>query len=196
MNRSLALRLASIRETLVNASSESGVAAARKFVPTSTNVYGVRMPVINALARKHKSGGFEIVQALWQSGTFEERLLAAKLLGAIAAKDPGQTLLLIEQFSSEINDWSVCDTIGMQAVKAIRARHEAEIIQLVNRLVRSSEMWQRRLAVVILTHYAKQPARRAVVRELVQPLRTETEHYIKKALAWLDRDLAAKPTSR
>ena len=183
-------RLAAIRETFAAAASEEGVAAARKFVPTSTKVYGVRMPVINGLVREHKAGSFELVRALWQSGMFEERLLAAKLLAAIAAKDPAQTLALIEQFSFEVSDWAVCDTIGMQAVKAIRTKQEAAIIQLAKRLVRAKGMWQRRLGIVILTHYAKQPARRAVVRKIVQPLRAEKEHYIRKALAWLDRDLA------
>ena len=54
------------------------------------------------------------------------------------------------------------------------------------------EIGVKSLGIVLLTHYAKEPARRAEVQQIVRPLRPEKEHYIKKALAWLDRDLNAK----
>ncbi len=182
--------LSEIQLSLRNAASEDAAAASRKFVPTSVKVYGVRLPVVNDLARKHKSGGFALVRTLWQSGAFEERLLAAKLLGAIARTDPDQTLALVEEFASGIEDWAVCDTIGMQSVKAIATKCEEKIFEAAKRLALSPAMWQRRLAIVLLTHYAKQPTRRALIREIVRPLCAEKAHYIKKALIWLDRDLA------
>jgi 3-methyladenine DNA glycosylase AlkD len=185
-----------IQRALHDAATADAAAASRKFVPSAVKVYGVRMPIINGLAREHKAGGLALSKALWRSGAFEERLLAAKVLGAVAGKDPDQTLALIEEFSREVEDWAVCDTLGMQSVKAIAAKQQARVLEMSRRLIAAHAMWQRRLGVVLLTHYAKDAALRDELLAIVRPLRAEKEHYIQKALAWLDRDLDAKPSSR
>jgi RNA:NAD 2'-phosphotransferase (TPT1/KptA family) len=43
---------------------------------------------LNKLAIKYRHCGFEIVKELWKSGSFEERILASKILGKICKKDP------------------------------------------------------------------------------------------------------------
>src|ERR1051326_3146743 len=78
--------LALIQRALRDAATEDAAAASRKFVPSAVKVYGVRIPVINDLARKHKAGGLALSRALWRSGAFEERLLAAKLPGSLASQ--------------------------------------------------------------------------------------------------------------
>jgi 3-methyladenine DNA glycosylase AlkD len=188
--------LALIQRALRDAATEDAAAASRKFVPSAVKVYGVRMPVINDLARKHKAGGLALSQALWRSGAFEERLLAAKLLSSAARKEPTQTLALVEEFSAGVTDWAVCDTLGMQSVKAISARQQTCILEMSRRLIAARAMWQRRLGVVLLTHYAKDAGLRDELIVMVRPLRGDREHYVQKALAWLDRDLAAKAASR
>jgi 3-methyladenine DNA glycosylase AlkD len=188
--------LSLIQRALHDAATDDAAAASRKFVASAVKVYGVRMPVINDLARQHKAGGLALSKALWRSGAFEERLLAAKLLGSLARKDPSQTLALVEEFAEGIADWAVCDTLGMQSVKAIAVKQQACILEMSRRLIAAHAMWQRRLGVVLLTHYAKDAVLRDTIIAIVRPLRADKEHYVQKALAWLDRDLAAQPRSR
>jgi 3-methyladenine DNA glycosylase AlkD len=192
MSLDMAAPLSLIQQALRDAATGQVAIASRKFVPSAVKIYGVRMPAINGLARKHKGGGLALSKALWRSGAFEERLLAAKLLGSVARKDPGQTLALVEEFSGEVEDWAVCDTLGMQSVKAIAAKEEVRILEMSRRLMAKRAMWQRRLGIVLLTHYAKNAGLREDLIALVRPLRADKEHYIQKALAWLDRDLDAK----
>jgi 3-methyladenine DNA glycosylase AlkD len=128
--------------------------------------------------------------ALWQSGAYEEQLLAAKILAHVARHDPARTLALIHEFSATISDWAVCDTLGMQSVKTIAPRHQPELLDCASRLAKSPMMWQRRLAIVLLTHLAKDPSQGEAILKILNPLRQEREHYIKKALIWIDRDLA------
>jgi 3-methyladenine DNA glycosylase AlkD len=187
--------LPAIHKALRDAATEDAAAASRKFVPSAVKVYGVRMPIINHLARKHKAGGLALSKALWRSGAFEERLLAAKLLGSVARQDPGQVLALVEEFSGEIEDWAVCDTMGMQSVKTIAAKQQARILELSRRLIAAQAMWQRRLGVVLLTHYAKDARLREELVAIALPLRADKERYVQKALAWLDRDIAGRPAS-
>jgi 3-methyladenine DNA glycosylase AlkD len=182
-------QLRDIRDVLRKAASDEARASFRKFVPTSVMVYGARLPTVNELARRHKTGGFDLAVALWRSGAFEEQLLAAKILGFAARHDPERAISLVCELSSDIADWAVCDTLGMQSVKGIAAKSEDKLVEAARQLAKSSLMWQRRLSIVLLTHVAKEPSKRAEILGILRPLRLEKEHYVKKAIAWIDKDL-------
>jgi hypothetical protein len=67
-------RLSSIKQALAAQSDEKAKGAVRKFVPTSQLVYGVRLPLLNLIVKEHREGGFDLAEALWNSGAFEEKL--------------------------------------------------------------------------------------------------------------------------
>src|SRR5258705_13335412 len=98
--------LKQVQKELQEHSTPEAQAAALKFVPNAERVYGIRTPVLNVLAKKYKEGGFDLVKELWDSGAFEERLLAAKLLNAICKKDPLFSLKLVTGFSKDISNWA------------------------------------------------------------------------------------------
>src|SRR5436190_16133304 len=108
-----------IQSVLKANATPEGRAATAKFVPGAAKAYGVRNPVLNELAKEYKGSGFGLVTALWDSDYIEEKLLAAKLLGKMARKDPERTLKLIRKFSKNITDWAVCDTLAMQSPRSI-----------------------------------------------------------------------------
>jgi hypothetical protein len=60
----------------------------KNLYPSREKIYGVRMPFINELASQFKTGGFDLVEELWKAGALEEKILAVKILGKIAKKDP------------------------------------------------------------------------------------------------------------
>lgn len=182
--------LTSVQAQLRHAANEKARAATAKFVPTSQVVYGVRVPVLNALVKSCRAGGFDLVEALWRSGAFEERLLAAKLLGAIARQDPARALRFVSVASKDISDWAVCDTLGTQGIRPIAAAHRDAVFALAQRLTQSCRLWERRLGIVLLLNFATAPRERAAILKILAPLRSDTEPYIKKALAWIEKDLA------
>ena len=94
MQLDISERVASIKQALTAQSDEKAKSAVRKFIPTSQHVYGVRLPLLNQIVKEHRAGGFELSEALWKSGAFEEKLLAAKLLGSSCKKDPDRALTL------------------------------------------------------------------------------------------------------
>ena len=99
-------------------------------------------------------------------------------------------MALLIEFSTDVTDWAVCDTLAVQSVKSIAAKHEDKVIAVAGELLKSSGMWQRRLGIVLLTRYAKVTSKHEALLAMLSPLRSEKEHYIKKAIAWFDRDLA------
>lgn len=159
-----------------------------KFVPHSQRVYGLKMIVVNDLAGKYKEGGFELVEQLWGAGAFEERLLAAKMLGKIARKDPLRTLELIYRFSDDITDWAVCDTLGMQSPRPINRSHSNEVFELAEKLVASENAWQRRLGIVLVEWYTRDKSFHKRIRDLLARVDGDKEYYVKKAVVWINRN--------
>jgi 3-methyladenine DNA glycosylase AlkD len=178
-----------IQGELKKLSSESVRASFQKFVPHSQDVYGVKVPRITELAKRYKRGGFALVDALWQSGAFEERILAAKILHFLAKQDPGKTLQLIKRFSNDITDWAVCDTLGQQSTRPIAGLKQREICQLSKEWATSSNLWKRRLSLVLVESYSKDIRLHPFVRSLVEQLKNDKEHYVKKAVEWTRRNL-------
>src|SRR3954470_3047004 len=119
------MTLKEIRAALRRSATAEACASFAKFVPSAQKIYGVRVPVLNKIAKQSAGGGLPLVRALWTSQAFEERLLAAKILGAICKKDPDTALKFIGAAARDITDWPVCDTLATQGVRAIaQAKHD------------------------------------------------------------------------
>jgi len=162
--------------------------AALKFVPNAEKVYGIRTPVLNVLAKKYKEGGFDLVKELWDSGAFEERLLAAKLLNVICKKDPLLSLKLVAGFSKDISNWAVCDAVGMQSLKPVAKKIQKEIFDLSAKLVRSKNLWERRLSLVIIEVFTKDRSLHPDIMKRITMLEKDEEYYVKKAVVWIKRN--------
>lgn len=186
------MRLSDIKKTLKNKSSAKARASAKKFVPTIQKFYGARAAVLNEIMRKIKEPDFELCEKLWQSGFFEERLLAAKILGKICPTDPKKTLRLIQKFSRDIEDWCVCDTLAMQGIRRIAAAEQKEIFKISRRLVKSKNLWQRRFALVLLINYYKDKKLEKQIRRIMKQVENDEAYYVKKAIVWLKAELGKR----
>lgn len=181
--------LAEIQKTLREKSDPQATASFQKFVPSSQNVYEVRLPILNELAKRYKAGGFELVQELWSAGALEEKLLAAKILGKVCKKNPDKTLNFAMQFSEDISNWAVYDTLATQGVRGITKLKRSEIFQLSRGLVQSDKAWRRRFGIVLLINYAKDEKLREEIRSIIKPLEGDGEYYVKKAIIWIRKKL-------
>ena len=180
--------LKQVQKELKEYSSPKAKAAALKFVPNAEKVYGIRTPVLNVLAKKYKEGGFDLVKELWSAGAFEEKLLAAKLLNVICKKDPLRSLRLVVGFSKDISDWAVCDAVGMQSLKPVSKKIQNEIFDLSAKLVKSKNLWERRLSLVIIEGFTKDKSLHPEILKRVKTLENDEEYYVKKAVVWIKRN--------
>ena len=172
--------LKQVQKELKEHATPEAKAAALKFVPNAEKVYGIRTPVLNVLAKKYKEGGFDLVKELWDSGAFEEKLLAAKLLNVICKKDPLLSLKLVAGFSKDISDWAVCDAVGMQSLKPVAKKIQNEIFDLSAKLVKSKNLWERRLSLVIIEVFTKDRSLHPEIMKRVKMLENDEEYYVKK----------------
>jgi 3-methyladenine DNA glycosylase AlkD len=183
------IQLKEIQNTLKAKAIPEAKAAYEKFVPGIKEiVYGVRTPVLNDLAQQFKPGGFELVEELWKAGALEEKILALKMLGKIAKKDPDRSLKLIRHFAKNIGNWAVCDAMGMQALKPILKTHQKEIFSLAREYNSSKDFWKRRLSLVLVEWYTRISALHPEIKKLVKNLENDEEYYVKKAVVWIKKN--------
>jgi len=180
--------LKQVQKDLEDNSTPEAKAAALKFVPNAERVYGIRTPVLNLLAKKYKEGGFELVKELWNSGAFEEKLLAAKMLNVICKKDPALSLKLVASFSKDISNWAECDAVGMQALKPVAKKMQKDIFDLSAKLIKSKNLWERRFSLVIIEVFTKDKTLQPEILRRVKALENDDEYYVKKAVDWIKRN--------
>ena len=185
-------KLAALQKQLQSLATEAAKASVSKFVPGSQKVYGVKMPFLNELAKSLKGEEFGLVYELWQAGSFEEKILAAKLINQLAKKHPIEAIKAVNSFSNEIEDWAVCDTLGMQSLKPISKTHIEEIFSLAKKLNRSKNFWQRRLSLVLVEVFGKDATMHPAINSLLKPLEDDKEYYVKKAVVWLKSSMSKK----
>lgn len=183
-------QLQAIQRTLQQQASNAVQEANNKFVPGSKKVYGVPNPFLNTLAKQFKTGGFDLVKALWASGAYEEKMIALKMLGCIAKKDAPQSLQLVQVFSTGIDNWAICDTMGMQSLKPVVKTHQQEIFALAKKFNSSKNMWQRRLSLVLVEYYTRDKTLLPQINGLVSALENDEEYYVKKAVVWIKKNIS------
>ncbi len=184
--------LAEIQKKLKAESSAEFAEQMKRVAPGATKIYGIKMPVLNELSKFCKQGGFELVEELWKAGAYEERILAAKTIRLLAKQDPERAISLVKKFSSDIDNWAVCDTLGMQSLKTINKIRSKEIFLLAREFSDSKIMWQRRLSLVLVEDFCKQPEFHPAIRELIEKQRGDKEYYMKRAVIWLESSVNKK----
>lgn len=186
----MSLQLQAIQKLLTAHSDKAAVEANNKFIPGEKRVYGVRNPVINDLTKQFKEGGFALIKELWQAGAYEERLMAVKMIGYVAKKEPAKALQCVQDFASELDNWAICDTLGTQSLKPIVKTHQEQIFALAKKYNLSEDLWQRRLSLVLVEYYTRDKKLIPEINKLVKALEGDKEYYVKKAVIWIKKNIA------
>jgi 3-methyladenine DNA glycosylase AlkD len=181
-------QLKEIQEILIAKAEKRNMEFFLKMVPGQQKIYGVKTPVLNDLVKKYKSGSFELASALWKSGALEEKIIAIKILEKAGKTDPDRLFKLFKQFSGEIDNWAVCDGLGMQFLRSIVKTHQDEIFELAGKLNHSKDPWQRRLSLVMVEWYTRIPGTHPEIKKLVKNLEDDKEYYVKKAIVWINKN--------
>ena len=135
-------QLLEIQQALKANSSERNKEFFEKMVPGKQKIYGVKTPVLNEIVKNYKPGSFDLAEELWNSGALEEKIIAIKILGKMGKTDPDRLLKLFKKFSKQIDNWAVCDGLGMQFLRGIVKTQQQQIFDLAKKLNHSKDPWQ------------------------------------------------------
>lgn len=181
-------QLKEIQEILRSAGEKRNIEFFQKMVPGEQKIYGVKTPVLNELAKKYKEGSFDLAEHLWNSAALEEKIIAIKILEKTGKTDPARLLKLFKQFSKQIDNWAVCDGLGMQFLRSIVKTHPEQIFELSRKLNYSKDPWQRRLSLVMVEWYTRDGTKHKEIKQLVKNLESDKEYYVKKAVVWINKN--------
>ena len=184
--------LKEIQKILAAKSDKKNIGFFQKMVPGKQKMYGVKTPDLNVIVKQYKSFSFDLAKELWTSGALEEKIIAIKIMEKMGKQDPEKLLKLFKQFSKEIDNWAVSDGLGMQFLRGIVKTHTKEIFTLAAKLNRSKDPWQRRLSLVMVEWYTRHKGHHAEIKKLIKNLEDDDEYYVKKAVAWINRNFVKR----
>ncbi len=182
--------LTEIQAVLTAKADKKNIAFFTMMIPGKQKIYGVKTPVLNELVKQYQSFSFDLAEELWESGAQEEKVIAIKIMEKMGKTNPGRLLKLFKKFSKQIDNWAVCDGLGMQFLRAVVKTHEREIFTLAENYSLSKDPWQKRLSLVMLEWYTRKGEHHAAIKKVVKRLENDEEYYVKKAVVWIKKNFA------
>ena len=171
---------------------------ADRTAPTGLKVYGVRVPKLRKIAkawyRAHKDVArddlFALVEALWESGSREERGIAFHLLEHFEQWVPDLPRAHLDRWRSDLDSWVETDGLGWMLAVWLAGDAGARLDYLW-KLVDDEDVWSRRLALVPLARINRGElgfTAPGLAFQLIDRVKEERHPMIAKAVSWVLRE--------
>ena len=151
-----------------------------KLLPPGTNLIGVRLPQMRALAKRIAAEDWRGWLAAAGDDTFEEVMLQGMVIGTAKA-DIDELLRYTAAFVPKIDNWSVCDSF-CASLRFVRRQPEA-VWEFLSPYLSSGREFDVRFAVVaMLDHFVDEAHVDGVIARLTAL--THEGYYVRMAAAW------------
>jgi 3-methyladenine DNA glycosylase AlkD len=188
-----------IQRDLAALANPSDAAVLQRFFKTGPGEYGegdlfrgIRVPVLRQLVPRHAALPLADVLRLLQSAYHEDRLFALLLLiRQFEHSDESGRQLIFDAYlghTRQINNWDLVDLSAPNIVGAWVAAHG---VGIMNQLVRSPSLWERRIAIVA-TFALIRRKRYATTLVLSRRLLADREDLLHKAAGWMLREVGKR----
>ncbi len=191
--------LAALRQELHALADPADAIHLQRFFKTAPGEYGagdkflgLRVPVLRQLVREYHQVGDEHALEMLASPWHEERLLALLLLvhgyrrGDRSRRERIHRAYL--EHTRYINNWDLVDS---SAEHIVGPHLGAQEIELLERLAKSSDIWERRIAIISTFHFIKRNEFGPTLR--IARLLLEDQHdLMHKAVGWMLREVGKR----
>ena len=191
--------LAALREELYALADPADAIHLQRFFKTAPGEYGagdkflgLRVPALRLLVREYRQLGDARALEMLASSWHEERLLALMLLvegyrrGDVARRDTIHRAYLAH--TRRINNW---DLVDASAEHIVGAHLDSQRIELLERLARSDDIWERRIAIVSTFHFIKRSDFGPTLK-IASLLLGDSHDLIHKAVGWMLREVGKR----
>jgi 3-methyladenine DNA glycosylase AlkD len=191
--------LAGIRAELQQLADPVRATHSLRFFKTGPGQYGegdkflgLTVPQMRKLVRKYRALGDHDALELLASPWHEERLVALLLLvDGYKRGDEDRRRRIHRAYLANarwINNW---DLVDASAEHVVGPHLDANEIALLERLARSKNIWERRIAIVSTFHFIKHNEFRPTLR-IATMLLTDSHDLIHKAVGWMLREVGKR----
>lgn len=179
------------------------IAALKGFFKTGPGGYGegdtfigISVPQSRLFAKKYFALSLSDVQVLLRSKIHEERLIALLILVARFKKgDASEQKKIFDLYiknTSFINSWDLVDTSAEHIVGAYLFNKSRK---LLSDLVKSKDLWQRRIGMMSTFHFIKKGESKEALR-LAKALIRDEHDLIHKASGWMLREVGKRVSEK
>ena len=194
--------LAAVRKRLLELHNPKDAEFLQRFFRTAPGEYGagdkflgIRVPATRALAREFHDLTIDDSALLLQHEWHEARLLAVILLSNRYAKgspaDRKQIFDLYVSNASRVNNW---DLVDASAANIVGAHLETRKRTLLDKLARSKNLWERRIAIVSTFRFIRNDEFDDTLR-ISRALMRDEHDLIHKAVGWMLREVGKRDAS-
>ena len=191
--------LGALRRELRAEANADDVVNLQRFFKTGKGEYGegdrflgVRVPVLRRLARTYRELTARDAIALLESKWHEERLLGLLLLVGLYRRGEAEDRQLIYDLylghTRYINNWDLVDS---SAAYIVGPHVRPDGVALLERLARSPDVWERRIAILATFHWIKQGEFAPALR-IGEILVADPHDLIHKAVGWMLREIGKR----
>jgi 3-methyladenine DNA glycosylase AlkD len=167
----------------------------KKYIKSSHDFYGVRVPELRVLAKKLHSEQdlkkfYRVFNKLWKSKYHEEMSLAIYTLELYQKDFNLKTWKFIKPKLKDLTTWDQIDSIATRIVGPLLIKFPS-LESEIRKLAKSKNVWSNRLAIVSTLPLIKKRDTRLAM-ELIDMHLYSDEDYIQKAVGWMLREIGNK----
>jgi 3-methyladenine DNA glycosylase AlkD len=190
-----------VTEALRPLGTPERAAQEKRYLKSDLEFLGVTVPdlrrVVKAAARGYPELGAPGVvawaAALWHEPVHERRAAAVEVLTLAAPRLSGADLGTVERLVRESLTWAYVDGLAGNVAGAVALRHPAAAWPRIDTWAVDEDFWVRRSALLSLLRgiRAGTPDLARFTR-YAEPMLTEREFFIRKAIGWVLREIARR----
>lgn len=169
-----------IRERIFELADEKYKEFHSSLCPNTDSIIGVRTPLLKNLAKEICKSDVEEYLKNANDTYYEEILLQGLVIG-ISKISFEDTCRYLTKFIPKIDNWAVCD-MTVAALK-ITKKHQKEMLEFLQKYLKSNKEFEIRFAVVILLDYYIDKEYINYVLKVLNNIKHEG-YYVKMAVAW------------
>ena len=191
-------------EELADPTYQSG---AEMVMRTSLKMYGVRVPDLRGIAKRYRQAHkkielnelMDLVKALWNGDSQEERALAMELLRQYRRAILHLTWNHFDRWRYKVDNWGLTDLLGTKILAPWLQADPVQRLGHLEELVSADHLWSRRLALVATVPINRSDPARAIPERtlaLIDRVKAERDPMITKAISWALRELSKTHPAR
>jgi 3-methyladenine DNA glycosylase AlkD len=182
-----------IREQLKQNIDEKTQATSQNFFKEKIRCYGVKVPTVHKISKEFfkfidfntKSEIFDLCEGLWQSGYFEESIIACNWSYYVHNKYESQDFQIFEKWIYDyVNNWASCDTLCNHTIGEFIEMYPEYLIKLKD-FARSDNRWVRRASSVTLIIPARKGKFLSDILEIADILLLDKDDLVQKGYGWM-----------
>lgn len=145
-------------------------------------ILGIRLPILRKIAKQiHKESYVDFLN-ICGDYYFEEIMLKGFVIGLIKTNNYNVFLKLIQLHIPKICNWSLCDSFCSSLKES--NKYKKELIEDIKKFVKSKNVWEIRVAIVLLLNYFLDEEYLATSLEIADSVENNY-YYVSMARAWL-----------